>query len=273
MKMKKRFLLALILLFSLLMAVSAFAEPRLSTSTVTISPTGCVNYYNSPYTMGISYAYVPTSLYALDVNRNINITCDNVLHLKTHAFSVGGAMGLCKQGKMPVEVDFYCENGRTTYYRGPLGAGTYIHVSPYEPNKTYKIKVMFRKENRFGELICSQILKVKVKNDLAKTISYLQIGNKKYTTPFRSSKSNDIIDLKGVPTGKPVKITFKTAGKLKNAKYFYLLRTKKAYKNGSKVTLKKGDVLMIGNKLDKYGHAYGSVPIVINVNHNKYKES
>lgn len=40
---------------------------------------------------------------------------------------------------------------------------------------------------------------------LAKTISYLKIGNKKFPPPFRSSKSCSIIDLKGVPTGKKVK--------------------------------------------------------------------
>ena len=264
MKQKKRYLLPLIALLTLLMAGSASAKPRLSAKSVTFSPVGYVSYSKSGNQMGISYE--PTSsIYLLGVNNGAMIPTD-VLSTKSHVINFYGDG---KNGKLRLGMYGNGPEAQQYQYSGTIFGGTVYGIA-YEPNKTYKKKILFYNDKTY-EKFSSVTLNVKIKNDLAKTISYLKIGNKKFTSPFRSSKSRSIIDLKNVPTGKPVKVTFKTTGKLKNAKYFYILRTKKTYKNGSKVTLKKGDVLMIGGKLDKKGYATGSVPIVINVDHTKYK--
>ena len=263
MKQKKRYLLPLIALLTLLMAGSASAKPRLSAKTVTFSPVGYVFYSNSGYQMGISYE--PTSqIYLLGGNKDAFIPAD-VLSTKEYVFNFyyGGRV---RNGKLPLAISM----SRLPHQYSDSSFGGAIYESPYEPNKTYTKKIRVYNDINY-EKYSSVTLKVRIRNDLAKTISYLKISNKKFTAPFRSSKSRGVIDLKGVPTGKKVKVTFKATGKLKNAKYFYILRTKKTYKNGSKVTLKKGDVLMIGGKLDKNGTATGSVPIVINVDHTKYK--
>lgn len=283
MKVKKRFLLPLMLLFTLVMTCSAIAKPRLESKTITFTMQGGTNesfaskeydlvmfflpkcnlYYNVDdiYLIGVSKnAYVPTQKVTTE-NGTLVFESPSEFDYRT------GKRVYKKPENGLLRVDVYVE-GAFNIYRGMAGAdGGTVVEREFTRNKTYKVKLNVVNNNK---RISVGPVKIRFRNNLAKTISYLKIGNKKFTTPFRSSNSNKIIDLKGVPTGKPVKITFKTSGQLKNAKYFCILRTRKAYKNGSKVVLKKGDVLMIVDKYE-FGNYIGSVPIFINVNHAKYK--
>lgn len=228
MKRKIRFLLPLVLLFVMVMACSAFAKPKLSAKSITIykfeSPKWLDNGKLSMTKKRADYWADYGNIKVTGVSKNAKVSCNS------KDISVEGTYWTFGYYKNKYTISAGLKEDPETFEQ--------IKVKPGKYPVTVKI--------RDGENEYSYKISVYVREYQPRCISYLKVGSKKYTAPFKK-KNAGYIAMK-LPKGKK-KITYSCPkGFYKNYLNFTVYRKgKKAgnYKNGSVATIKKGDIIQL----------------------------
>ena len=233
MKRKKVFLLPLILLFTMLMACSAFAKPKLSTKSITLYKFEEPKWLDN----GKTSMTKKNAQYWADYGRIIvtGVSMDAEVSCSSKKFDVAGS---------------YPDFG---YYKNKYTISVELKWK-YDPFRQVKVKAgkysLKLKITDNGQTY-SYTIKVYVRNYQPQCIKYLKVGSKTYRAAFRKRNAGYIT--MSLPKGKK-KITYscpkgfvKQPG-VSDYPGFSIIRKGKYigyYKNRSKVTLKKGDILCI----------------------------
>lgn len=261
MKQKKRYLLPLILLLTMLMmAGSVFAAPKLSRNTITIKKSVRIEKIGSGYqiyTCYGNYGGLEKALYIKGTNgaiQPINSALPGDMYYYTEYQNGRYYIGIGTQAGS--DVFAHKINSGTPYY--------YLFVQSYVP-KTYSGNISFE----YKEKNYTFPLKIKAVNKLKGCISYLQIGKKRYAAPFKGN--NPTIAAVKTRTGKKVKVYFKATKAFCKYNKIYVLSPSasggklKQYANGSKITLKPLDTIVLGK--DK---KHLLIPVTVNFDYRKY---
>lgn len=229
MKRKMKWLLPMVFVISMMMAFSAMAAPKLSKKTAVLYQNDSLSWNADTRTYDTTTQYYSdSSIYLKGASRKAK-----VISYESAQFEVKGTYITAGVNRNKFVIDLFTrmdDKGNDL-----LQPGTY----------TVKFKVRDKKK------VYSYNLTVKVLNYMPRRITYLKVGKQTFRSVFKQKNAGCITI--ALPTGRQT-IKFATPKGYRKASYFAIMRGSKfySYRNGKKMTLKKGDILLLNYSLKSW---------------------